>query len=144
MRIEMPSSSATCLSGRSSWVTANSTSTSRGGESVIGDEGLALLLDGRRGECFLGSLLMFALLLGLGQAEQAGSNECHAGRHEQHERADHDEGDIARGHERQRDARCGERAHVIGRTAHDGPEGGRVHARCQLSKRGSEERDEKA
>ena len=29
MRIEMPSSSATCLSGRSSWVTDMSTSTSR-------------------------------------------------------------------------------------------------------------------
>ena len=39
------------------------------GESVVGDKGLTLLLDARRGECFLGSLLMFALLLGLGQAE---------------------------------------------------------------------------
>jgi len=36
---------------------------------VIGDEGLTLLLDAGRGECFLGKLLMFALLLGLGQAE---------------------------------------------------------------------------
>ena len=36
------------------------------GEAVVGDEGLALLLDGRRRERFLGSLLMFALLLGLG------------------------------------------------------------------------------
>lgn len=36
------------------------------GESVIGDEGLALLFDTRRSERFLGSLLVFALLLGLG------------------------------------------------------------------------------
>lgn len=64
MRIEMPSSSATCLSGRSSWVTAVSTSTFK--VSVVGDEGLALFLDGGGGECFLGSLLVFALLLGLG------------------------------------------------------------------------------
>ena len=39
------------------------------GESVIGDEGLTLLLDGGRGECLLGKSLTFALLLGLGQAE---------------------------------------------------------------------------
>ncbi len=39
------------------------------GESVVGDEGLALLFDARRSERFLGSLLVFALLLGLGQAE---------------------------------------------------------------------------
>ena len=55
-----------------------------------------------------------------------------------------DEGDVARGHKRKRDARRGERAHVIGRTAHAGPEDGHVHARCQLSKRGGKERDEKA
>ena len=36
------------------------------GESMVGDEGLALLLDGGGGECLLGKLLMFALLLGLG------------------------------------------------------------------------------
>ena len=36
------------------------------GEAVVGDESLALFLDGGRGECFLGELLMFALLLGLG------------------------------------------------------------------------------
>ena len=39
------------------------------GETVVGDEGLTLLLDAGRGECLLGKLLMFALLLGLGQAE---------------------------------------------------------------------------
>lgn len=36
------------------------------GEGVVGDEGLTLLLDTRRCQCFLGKLLMFALLLGLG------------------------------------------------------------------------------
>lgn len=36
------------------------------GESVVDDEGLALFLDGGGGECLLGKLLMFALLLGLG------------------------------------------------------------------------------
>ena len=39
------------------------------GESVIGDEGLTLLLDTRYCQRLLGKLLMFALLLGLGQAE---------------------------------------------------------------------------
>ena len=39
------------------------------GEAVIGDEGLALFLDAGCSECLLGKLLMFALLLGLGQAE---------------------------------------------------------------------------
>ena len=36
------------------------------GESVVGDEGLALLLDGGGGECFFCQLLALALLLGLG------------------------------------------------------------------------------
>ena len=36
------------------------------GESVIGDEGLALLFDTRRSERLLGKLLMLTLLLGLG------------------------------------------------------------------------------
>ena len=36
------------------------------GESVVGDEGLALLLDGGRGEHFFCQLLALALLLGLG------------------------------------------------------------------------------
>lgn len=39
------------------------------GESVVGDEGLALFLDGGGGECFFCQLLALALLLGLGQAE---------------------------------------------------------------------------
>lgn len=65
-------------------------------------------------------------------------------RDEQHERADHDEGDIARGNQRERDARRGERAHVIGRTAHAGSKGGRMHVRCHLRKRCGEERDKKA
>ena len=39
------------------------------GEAAVDDKGLALLFDARHGECFLGKLLMFALLLGLGQAE---------------------------------------------------------------------------
>ena len=60
------------------------------GESVIGDEGLALLFDGGGGERFLGSLLVFALLLGLGQAEQARGYKRHTRRHKQHECADHD------------------------------------------------------
>ena len=36
------------------------------GEAVVGDEGLALFLDAGCSECLLGSLLVFALLLGLG------------------------------------------------------------------------------
>ena len=36
------------------------------GESVVDDEGLTLLLDGGRGECFFCQLLALALLLGLG------------------------------------------------------------------------------
>lgn len=36
------------------------------GESVVGDEGLTLLLDTRCSERLLGKLLMFTLLLGLG------------------------------------------------------------------------------
>ena len=36
------------------------------GESVVGDEGLTLLFDTRHSERFLGKLLMFTLLLGLG------------------------------------------------------------------------------
>lgn len=36
------------------------------GEGVVGDEGLALLLDGGGGECFFCQLLALALLLGLG------------------------------------------------------------------------------
>ena len=84
------------------------------GESVVGDEGLALLLDGGGGECFFCQLLALALLLGLGQAEQARSYKRHTCRHKQHERADHDDGDIARGHKCQRDARRSERAHVVG------------------------------
>lgn len=38
------------------------------GESVVDDEGLALLLDGGGGERFFCQLLALALLLGLGQA----------------------------------------------------------------------------
>lgn len=114
------------------------------GESVVGDEGLTLLFDTRRSERFLGSLLVFALLLGLGQAEQARGYKRHTRRHKQHERADHDEGDIARGHKCQRDARRSERAHVVGGAAHASPQCGRVHARRQLRKRGSKERDKKA
>ena len=113
------------------------------GESVVGDEGLALLFDARRSERFLGSLLVFALLLGLGQAEQARSYKRHTCRHKQHERADHDDGDIARGHKCQRDARRSERAHVVGCAAHASPQCGRMHARRQLCKVGSKERDKK-
>lgn len=68
------------------------------GETVVGDEGLALLLDGGGGEYFFCQLLALALLLGLGQAEQTRGYKRHTRRHKQHERADHDEGDIARGH----------------------------------------------
>ena len=39
------------------------------GESVIGNEDLTLFLDTGCGECFLGELLVFALLLSLRQAE---------------------------------------------------------------------------
>ena len=39
------------------------------GESVVGDEDLALLLDGGGGECFFCQLLALALLLGLGQLQ---------------------------------------------------------------------------
>ena len=111
------------------------------GESVIGDEGLTLLLDTRCCQRLLGKLLMFALLLGLGQAEQAGCHECCAGGDEQNERADHDEGNVARGHEGKRDARCSERTHIVGGASHAGPKGGRMHARCQLCKGGGKERD---
>lgn len=106
------------------------------GESVVGDEGLALLLDGGRGERFLGKLLMFALLLGLGQAEQARGYKRRAGGDEQNERTDHNEGNVARGHESKRDARCGESAYIVGGAAHASPKGGRMHARCQLCKGG--------
>ena len=114
------------------------------GESVVGDEGLALLLDGGGGECFFCQLLALALLLGLGQAEQARGYKRHTRRHKQHERTDHDEGNVARGHEGKRDARCSERTHVVGCAAHASPQCGRMHARRQLRKRGGKERDKKA
>ena len=114
------------------------------GESVVGDEGLALLLDGGGGECFFCQLLALALLLGLGQAEQARGYKRHTRRHKQHERADHDEGNVARGHEGKRDARCSECTYIVGGAPHAGPEGGCMHARCQLCKGGGKERDKKA
>lgn len=114
------------------------------GESVVGDEGLALLFDGGGGECFFCQLLALALLLGLGQAKQAGCHECRAGGDEQNERADHNEGNVVRGYESKREARCSECAYIVGGASHAGPEGGRMHARCQLCKGGGKERDKKA
>ena len=114
------------------------------GESVIDGEGLALLFDTRRSERFLGSLLVFALLLGLGQAEQARGYKRHTRRHKQHERTDHDEGNVARSHEGKRDARCSECTYIVGGAPHAGPEGGCMHARCQLCKGGGKKRDKKA
>ena len=114
------------------------------GESVVGDEGLALLLDGGGGECLFCQLLALALLLGLGQAEQARGYKRRAGGDEQNERTDHNEGNVIRGHESKRDARCGESAYIVGGAAHASPKGGRMHVRCQLCKGGGKERDEKA
>ena len=96
------------------------------------------------GECFFCQLLALALLLGLGQAEQARGYKRHTRRHKQHERTDHDEGNVARDHEGKRDARCSECTYIVGGAPHAGPEGGCMHARCQLCKGGGKERDKKA
>lgn len=116
MRSEMPRSSATCLSGRSSAVTARSTSSSRGVRPLRLMR--SACTSSRVGAAAAGKARFDGLAFPdrRRQAEQPGAHERNADQHEQDQRCDHD-GRYSRLRQHHGDSRRGERAQVVGGAA---------------------------